>query len=313
MAELLGPTSSTPRKPTDGHASSSAACSDSARLPGSTALWPTHGAGSFCAAAPGQAPSGTIADELAANPLLRIDDEETFVRTLRAGFGSFPPYFLRLRDVNRDPALLGDLEPPQPLDPEAAHSLVAAGAWLVDARPIHAWARRHPHGAVSIELRPAFASWLGWVIPFGAPIVLLVDDADRAEAVRLARRIGYDRVLGWIEGGIDAWTRRRPPHAMHRARPTRLEPAVGSRTARRWSTSAKTAELDAARIPDAVHLELGDIIAGRTPYADEAVLFCGHGERSATAASLLERRGLRTVNLVGGIGVWEAAGFPIQR
>ncbi len=282
------------------------------RLPGSTALWPTHGAGSFCAAAPGEAPAGTIGDERAANTLLRIDDEDAFVRALRAGFGSFPPYFLRLRDVNRHPALLNDLEPPQPLDPEAAHSRVAAGAWLVDARPIHAWARRHPRGAVSIELRPAFASWLGWVIPFGAPIVLLVDDADRCEAVRLARRVGYDRVLGWIDGGVDAWTAADLP--------TQCADETDAPGARRRIANGatlvdvrQTAELDGVRIPDAVHLELGDIIAGRTPVANEAVLFCGHGERSATAASLLERRGIKAVNLVGGISAWEAAGFPIQQ
>jgi len=282
------------------------------RLPGSTALWPTHGAGSFCAAAPGQAPAGTIGDERAANPLLRIDDEDTFVGALQAGFGSYPPYFLRLRDVNRHPALLHDLEAPRPLDPETAHSLVTQGAWLVDARPIHVWARRHPRGAVSIELRPAFASWLGWVIPFGAPIVLLVDDVDRADAIRLARRIGFDRMLGWIDGGIDAWTAANLPTQC-----TEEIDAAGAR--RRIARGAalvdvrQTAELDAARIPDAVHVELGDIIAGRTPDANEAVVFCGHGERSATAASFLERRGIKAVNLVGGIGAWEAAGFPIHR
>jgi hydroxyacylglutathione hydrolase len=281
-------------------------------LPASTALWPTHGAGSFCAAAPGHAPAGTIGDERAANPLLRIDDEDTFVRALRAGFGSFPPYFLRLREVNRHPVLLGELEPPLLLEPEAAHSLVAAGAWLVDARPIDEWARRHPEGAVSIELRPAFASWLGWVIPFGAPIVLLVDETDRAEAVRLARRIGYDRVLGWIDGGIDAWAAADMP-----TRCTEETDAPGAR--RRVASGAtlvdvrQTAELDDARVPDAKHLELGDIIAGRTPDAEEAVVFCGHGERSATAASLLERRGIKAVNLVGGIGAWEAAGLPVRR
>jgi hydroxyacylglutathione hydrolase len=187
-----------------------------------------------------------------------------------------------------------------------------AGAWLVDARPIHAWASRHPQGAVSIELRPAFASWLGWVVPFGAPIVLLVDEADRAEAVRLARRIGYDRVLGWIDGGIDAWTAADLP-----TRCTEETDAPGAR--RRIANGAslvdvrQDAELNRARIPDAVHMELGDIVAGLTPDADEAVLFCGHGERSATAASLLERRGIKAVNLVGGIGAWEAAGFPIRR
>src|SRR3989440_552456 len=250
--------------------------------------------------------------ELAANPLLRIDDEDTFIRALQAGFGSFPPYFLRLHDVNRRPARLGELALPQPLDPETAQSLVTQGAWLVDARPIHEWARAHPQGAVSIELRPAFASWLGWVIPFGAPIVLLVDDADRAEAVRLAQRIGYDRVLGWIDGGIDAWNA-----ANLSTQCTEETDGAGAR--RRIASGAalvdvrQTAELTKARIPDAVHIELGDIIAGRTPDANEAVVFCGHGERSATAASLLERRRIKTVNLVGGIGAWEAAGLPIDQ
>lgn len=282
------------------------------RLPASTALWPTHGAGSFCATAPGQAPAGTIGDELAANPLLRIDDEDSFVRALRAGFTSFPPYFSCLRAVNRHPALLADLESPRPLDPASAHALAAADTYLVDARPIHDWARLHPEGAISIELRPAFASWLGWVVPFGAPIVLLVDDADRSEALRLARRIGYDRVLGWIDGGIDAWTAA--------GLPTRCTEEADAADARRRAANGatlvdvrQTVELQSARVPGAAHMELGDIIAGRTPDTDEAVVFCGHGERSATAASLLERRRIKAVNLVGGIGAWEAAGLPIRR
>jgi hydroxyacylglutathione hydrolase len=283
-----------------------------AQLPPSTALWPTHGAGSFCAAGPGQAPVGTIGDERATNPLLGADDEDAFVRTLREGFGTFPPYFLELRRVNRLPALLPDLEPAQPLDAECAQSLVAAGAWLVDARPIHDWARLHPRGAVSIELRPAFASWLGWVLPFGSPVVLLVDDAGRAEALRLARRIGYDRVLGWIDGGVAAW---------HGAGfPTwsveEIDAAGAQRRAERGAALVdvrQTTELSGGRVPDAVHIELGDIIAGKTPEVDEAVVFCAHGERSATAASLFERRGVRASNLVGGIGAWEAAGLPILR
>lgn len=282
------------------------------RLPASTALWPTHGAGSFCATAPSQAPAGTIGDERAANPLLRIDDEDTFVRTLRAGFGSFPPYFLRLRKVNRHAALLGDVDQPRPLDPEAAHALVAAGAWLVDARAIRDWARLHPKGAISIELRPAFASWLGWVIPFGAAIVLLVDDADRADAVRLSRRVGYDRIVGWVDGGIDAWSAA--------GLPTGCTEEIDPPGARGRIANGGTlvdvrqdAELEAARVPGAVHIELGDIIAGRTPEADDVVVFCGHGERSATAASVLERRGTRVANLVGGLSAWETAGLPVRR
>ncbi len=283
-----------------------------AELPDATALWPTHGAGSFCAAGPAQAPAGTIGDERAANPLLQVDDEDAFVKLLHASFGSFPPYFLRLREFNQHPPLLAELDLPQALDPHLANSFVERGAWLVDARPIHDWAHGHPEGAVSVELRPAFASWLGWVVPFDASVVLLVDDSERHEAVRLARRIGYDRVLGWIDGGIDAW----------RAAgfPTRqAEEADASEARRRVERGAvlldvrQDAELGAGRIPGAVHLELGDIIAGHTPEAHEAVVFCGHGERSATAASLLEQRGITAINLVGGVGAWEAAGLPVER
>jgi rhodanese-related sulfurtransferase len=73
------------------------------------------------------------------------------------------------------------------------------------------------------------------------------------------------------------------------------------------------AELASARIPDAVHLELGDIIAGATPAGPEIITFCGHGERSATAASLLEQRGLRVANLVGGTSAWIDRGLPVER
>ncbi len=171
---------------------------------------------------------------------------------------------------------------------------------------------RPPAGSGLDRAATRFASWLGWVIPFGAPIVLLVDDADRADAVRLARRIGYDRVLGWIDGGIDAWNAANLP-----TRCTEETDGAGAR--RRIASGAalvdvrQTAELTKARIPDAVHIELGDIIAGRTPDANEAVVFCGHGERSATAVSLLERRRIKAVNLVGGIGAWEAAGLPLHQ
>jgi rhodanese-related sulfurtransferase len=68
-----------------------------------------------------------------------------------------------------------------------------------------------------------------------------------------------------------------------------------------------------SRIPGALHLELGDVIAGRAPAATEVITFCGHGERAATAASLLEAEGRRVAILPGGPEAWEAAGFPVER
>lgn len=284
-----------------------------ARLPDAAALWPTHGAGSFCSAGPGGTPQSTIGEQRGTNPLLTVDDEDEFVRHLLAGFGSYPPYFLELRAVNRaGPVLRRELAAPRPLPPTEVAERVEDGTWLIDARPIADWAAGHPRGAVSNQLRPVFASWLGWIVPLGAPIVLVIDEARVAEAVTLARRIGHDRIIGRLDGGVSAWEAAGLPIDA-------VETVTGADAGRRVEAGAtlldvrQAAELEAARIPDAVHLELGEIIGGTAPDAGQVVTFCGHGERSATAASLLERRGIGVANLVGGLPAWEQAGLPVRR
>jgi hydroxyacylglutathione hydrolase len=77
-------------------------------LPGDLAVYPTHGAGSFCSAPAGNARTTTIGAERATNPLLGASSEDAFVRLLLEGFGSYPRYFSRLREVNRrGPAVYG--------------------------------------------------------------------------------------------------------------------------------------------------------------------------------------------------------------
>jgi hydroxyacylglutathione hydrolase len=283
-----------------------------ADLPDETHVYPTHGAGSFCSTLPGSPAGGTIGDERRTNPLLAIDDEDRFVAALLAGFGSFPSYFNHLRELNRMPDLVRDVEPPRALEPLAAYELMDAGAILVDARPVHEWAAGHPSGAISIELRPAFASWLGWVVPFGDPVVLLVDRKRRAEALRQARLIGFDAVVGWIDGEFAAWT--------SAGLPVSEMEEVDAREADRRARSGvalldvrQRAELAGTRLPGAEYIELGDIIAGKVPDAREVITFCGHGERAATAASLLQARGMTVANLFNGLVSWEDEGLAVER
>ena len=283
-----------------------------AALPFDTALHPTHGAGSFCLAAATTNANPTIGSERATNPLLALSDEDDFVRALRAGFGSFPTYYRHLQALNESgPPPLAALGAPPLLSPQEAATQVARGAWLIDARPVHEWATAHPKGAVSNELRPAFASWLGWIVPFGASIVLLVDEQERDEATRLAHRIGYDD-LAFLDGGIAAWRGAGLPLASI----DEVAPSEALDRQREGATLLdvrQDAELPTLRIPGAAHLELGDIIAGATPSTTDVITFCGHGERSASAASLLERRGIRVENLAGGTAAWVEAGLPVER
>jgi len=132
-------------------------------LPDELPVYPTHGAGSFCSAPAASQRTTTIGRERAANPLMTAPDEDAFVKQLLGGLGTYPPYFLRLRDLNRvGPHLYGPGRPALPaLGVDDVRHLQRGGAWLIDARPFQAFAGGHLPGSVSIELRPQ--SLPGWV------------------------------------------------------------------------------------------------------------------------------------------------------
>ena len=280
-------------------------------LPDDTALFPTHGGGSFCSTGGSRAPTSTIGAERASNPLLLVEDEEAFVKAFLAGFGSYPGYFGSLGDLNRRGAsLLSSFESVAELEGARAHELVTRGAWLIDGRSVEQWSEAHAEGSVSIEVRPAFASWLGWVVPYGDAVVFVLEPGQVAEATRLARLIGYDRLEGWVR--FDAW--RDAGLAVASVESVSAEEAVERTKGGTVLLDVRQhAEFAARRIPGAAHLELGDIIAGKTPDAAEVITFCGHGERSATAASLLAKRGVKVANLDGGTSAWRAAGLPFEQ
>jgi rhodanese-related sulfurtransferase len=286
-----------------------------AELPGGTWLHPTHGAGSFCSVGPTPGGLRTLAEELASNELAAAGDADTFARLLAARLGSFPPYFLTLRAINQaGPALRAELTAPRALRAVDAAAAQAAGAALIDLRPLPAWSSASPAGAVSNMLRPAFASWLGWTVDRDRPLIWLTDDpaGERRPPRPLSWRGGSGTTTS-SAGSTGASTRGatpRCPSAPSRSWTPATAAALTSRGAL-FVDVRQDAETSTGTLPGAVHLELGDIIAGAVPPARRIVTYCGHGERSATAASLLAARGLTVANLSGGTEAWTASGRPL--
>jgi rhodanese-related sulfurtransferase len=246
--------------------------------------------------------------ELRTNALLGIDDEDRFVARLLASLGSYPPYFLRLAEVNRrgpvvlDPAVAGRL--PQ-LQASAVRGMRDDGAVVVDARPLPDFARAHIPGSLSIPLRAQFATWLGWLVPPEAPIVVVRDpDQDAAELVWQALNIGVDRLAGELEGGFGAWAGTGYPTAG-----TRLVGPAEIDGSRRVLDVRQRAEFAAGHLPGAVHVELGSLAAVATDLPDEpTVVMCARGPRAMGAASLLERAGHHDLAvLAGGPDDWAQA------
>jgi hydroxyacylglutathione hydrolase len=280
-------------------------------LPDELPVYPTHGAGSFCSAASAGEQWTTIGREKAANPIFRVTDEDEFVRGFLGSLGSYPDYFLRLREVNRrGPQVYGDGWPSlSPLTVEEVRRLVSQGAEVVDVRPYRDFAAGHIPGALSNSLREAFASWLGWVVPEAKRLVFVLNpDQDRAELVRQCLKVGYEDLAGELAGSIAAWrSASLPTNTIGLVSASQKVPGLVLDVRQRD-------EYATSRLPGALHIELGSLerTAGDIP-AGPVMTYCGHGERAMMGASLLERAGRPELAVLdGGIDAWERLRRPVE-
>ncbi|HCT77485.1 MAG TPA: MBL fold metallo-hydrolase [Micromonosporaceae bacterium] len=275
-----------------------------ATLPDATALWPTHGAGSFCSAPSGSARTSTIGAEKAGNALLSAPDAGTFTRLLTAPLGSYPDYFRWLSEANRIGAPVIKSEPVlATLIVDEVRALMASGAAVIDVRPIADVAKGHLPGAVSIALRPQFATWLGWVINPDTPLIIVRNGNQHpADILWPAYNIGYTNFLGELAGGVDAWTS--AGHSLVTAALT-APGSVGGRVL----DVRQDSEYVTGHLPEAIHIQLGELTEDAADMGTGPVtVMCGHGERAMTAATLLQRQGHSQVSVLdGGVKDWAAA------
>jgi glyoxylase-like metal-dependent hydrolase (beta-lactamase superfamily II)/rhodanese-related sulfurtransferase len=270
-------------------------------LPAELAVYPTHGAGSFCSAPGGGDRTTTIGREQATNPLLDVGSEDEFVDRLLDGLGSFPDYFRRLPAVNQAGVPAYDSVPTlTPLSPGEVAAVVASGGVVVDARKVVAFATGHLPGSLSIELRPVFASWLGWLTDAGRPAVFVLDDdQDEADLVRQALTIGHEHLAGRLDGGLAAWAVAGLPVETTDL----IEPEAVDRP---LLDVRQDNEFAAGHVPGAGHVELGALATTSVPDGPVATM-CGKTERAMTAASVLQRAGHADVAVLrGGFTVWAA-------
>lgn len=277
-------------------------------LPDDLAVYPTHGAGSFCSSASGAARTTTIGRERETNPLLQLHEDEFVARAI-AGFGSLPAYFGRLPEVNRrGPRIFGAAPRLDRVSPDAARAAMAIGAKVVDARPIAEFAAAHLPGSVSNAHRPAFATWLASTVPADRPIIFVVDDAGDAgvvdEIVRRSLNVGHEHLLGVLDGGLAAWQ----AAGFATASIALVAPAAVSG---RVIDVRQADEYRAGHLPGAINIEL-EALAGAE--LSGVTFMCGHGERAMTAASLVARRGQGDVLVMdGGPDEWsDASGVSLE-
>jgi glyoxylase-like metal-dependent hydrolase (beta-lactamase superfamily II)/rhodanese-related sulfurtransferase len=279
-------------------------------LPDAAAVWPTHGFGSFCSGAGGSgATESTAGAERAGNAALLLD-EEPFVGGFIAGLGPYPAYYRHMAPLNRSgPAALRPALPPA-IGAAEVRARLAAGEWVVDLRPRDRFAEAHLPGAVNVESGGPVATYIGWIVPWGAPLTLIGPDEETLEATRIALgRIGIEPVGRHVAGvaSEDGGCRpdkggrsreRQPMSDLGLARyPVRsfADLAVSGADGRRITILDVRAadEWRDGHLPGAVHIPWHDLGAGvdALPVEDDIWVHCAAGFRAAIAASLLQRAG----------------------
>ena len=285
-------------------------------LPGQVRVYPTHGAGSFCAAsAGGNTRSTTIAQERLASPAVLAQNKDDFVRRQIAGYIAYPNYYAHMHDVNKHgPDMLGSLPVPVALSPSMVQEKMQRGVPLLDTRHRQAFARSHIPGALNIELDDSFGTYAGWVLPFNVPLMLLIEDEDgRREAVVQLIRIGYERIEGYVDGGISAWEADALPVEQYESIDVdELYRRVSRQSSLLVVDVRRDDEWDEGHIPDSLHIHLGELPqrAGEVPRDQPVAVICRSGFRASIGASILAAAGRNVTAVRGGVPDWIERGYP---
>jgi hydroxyacylglutathione hydrolase len=288
------------------------------RLPSNVIVYPGHTAGSACGKKIGEAPYTTIGAERVGNYAFQARSRDSFVQMVLSGMPPAPTYYPVLKTVNKHGATpLAELPAPAALELERVTAAAGAGAVIIDARPFEDFGAGHIPGAVAAGLGENFVAWMGWLAPYDRDIVLVLPSDDhRDEAVTDLRRIGLDRIAGYLAGGMAAW---RASGRDVATLPQMTAPELaGQLNNHRIILDVRSdEEWQSEHIPGAVHLYAGKIAQGADPDLPkdaEIRVICGSGYRSSFVASLLQQRGYRhLINVDGGMDAWNQRKLPVTR
>lgn len=280
-------------------------------LPDATRVYPAHGAGSLCGRSMSKETWSTIGQERSMNPALRPMSRAEFVAEVTRDVPETPVYFLHARDLNQaGPSLDAERAMPPELAPDRFQALADGGAIVLDTRPADRYGSAHVPGSLHVPLDGQYASWVGTLVRPDQSI-LLIAEAERAEeAVLRLARIGYERVVGVLAGGVEAWRAAGRPVAAIRQSPA-PEALVSEATV---LDVRRASEWDAAHRAGAKNVPLASLVErlDELPRDRELVVTCASGYRSSIATSVLERAGFtRLVNAVGGMDAYRKAGLPL--
>ena len=290
------------------------------KLPDFCEVYPAHAAGSLCGRAMAAKRQSTIGYERRYNSALLIADRESFISSLTSDMPPAPDHFGRCSAINgKGPALVRSLAVPVALAPaEFATQAARDDTVVIDARPYAGFGGQHIADAFSLDLAGNFPTFAGWIVPPDKDILLVTTDAAQVpEAVDWLRRVGMDRTVAFLDGGMAAWASAGlPMRHLPQLSSEELHGVVAASAGTLVLDTRMPAEYAAGHIRGAVNIPAPDLRVRHVELEPDAetIVVCSTGNRSSLGASMLLQRGFTKVkNVAGGMTGYGAARFPLDQ
>jgi hydroxyacylglutathione hydrolase len=272
-------------------------------------VYPAHGAGSACGKNMSKETVGNLGDQKSTNYALRADmTKDEFIAEVTDGLLAPPAYFPLNVKMNKEGYVSidevikkGDVALSASAFEAAANEI---GAVVLDVRHQDKFVVEHVPNSIFIGIEGGFAPWVGALIKdVEQPILLIVEDDAIEEAITRLSRVGFDNILGYLDGGLGNWKKEGKEVESLESISADQFAAQVEKDGRKIFDVRKPGEWDTEHLPDAENTSLGELNnhLAEFPKEDKFYIHCAGGYRSVIAASILKSRGIHNmIDVKGG-------------
>ena len=270
-------------------------------------VYPAHGAGSACGKNMMKETVDTLGNQKKMNYALNQPNKEAFVKAVTEGLQAPPGYFgmnvaMNKKGIESFETVFNNGM--RALTPDEFESAAEnTDALILDTRTNTEFYKGFIPQSVSIGLDGDFAPWVGALIVDVKQSLLLVTDVGKEEeTVTRLSRVGFDHLIGHLQGGFAAWLAAgKEADVIDRITAEQFagEVEIGKD---KILDIRKESEYTAEHVEDAYNRPLANINDWiKDINADEHFyVHCAGGYRSMIAASILQARGYRNFTEIEG-------------
>ena len=281
-------------------------------------VYPAHGAGSACGKNMSKETFDTLGHQKEVNYALQDMTKEAFIQEVTDGL--LPPPFYFPENVAMNKKGVSSLEDVvqnslKPLSVEAFTVLMEdESVLLLDVRGPQVFCKGFIPGSVNIGLKGDFAPWVGTLITdMKQRIALVTEPGEEEEAITRLARVGYDCVVGYLEGGFESWDN--SENEIDQIESISADQFAELATGKKVNTIdvRKPTEFEAEHLEAVTSAPLHELNQHMSAFktGENNYIHCAGGYRSMIAASILKGRGIHNViDIAGGYNAISKTSLP---